>query len=187
MSTLLCAWSDRTRPAPKRHAPRSVNFSDVSNLRTLLTLRAVRRFLGERVRDDLGLESAADRDRQVLLAAIEVRHRRPGRPDWQLGFPHQLAALLVEGAYLWRLWRQVGQRSSADRPRVRVVQAAAGLSHEEQVGGEERIAARAVAERARIEILEQRVIPRTVAERRLPDDRAGVQIVGGDPAVRRLI
>ena len=52
---------------------------------------------------------------------------------------------------------------------------------------DQRAAARPVAQRTEVQRLQQRMMARTVADWHLPRDGAGVQVVGGHPAVWRLV
>src|SRR3954468_16568368 len=106
--------------------------------------------LRQRQRDELRrMIAAADRRDDVLLALVQVGHRRAGDARAELGLPQRLAVLLVEHAEL--LAAAAGRRADVDLIAVRGKQ---------QRAGQERRAAGRVAERRQVQSLERRMIAR---------------------------
>jgi hypothetical protein len=143
-------------------------------------------FFSKRERDQFRVVAAADGEHDVLLAAVHIRHRRGGRAREFL-VPDQFASLLVVGAELRRFLRRHRQLAIADLERGAAAETARILTDEQQRGSHERTAARTVAERTELQILQQRMIPRTVTNRHLPGDGPLIQIDRRDTAIRWLV
>src|SRR5436190_24292640 len=96
-------------------------------------------------RDELRrMIAAADRRDDVLLALVQVGHRRAGDAGAELGLPQGLAVLLVEPAEL--LAAAASRRADVDLIAV---------GGKQQRPRQERRAARRVAERRKVQSLER--------------------------------
>ena len=127
-----------------------------------------------------GLNAAADGDYDVLFALVHVGHGSTARDFAESVFPEFCAIGLIESAN-----NAIGT-GIPHVPWIRI-----GLNHEQESLRQHAAAVRqntigGRAEWAEIEVLNRRVISRSIAVGHLPDEFSLVEIDGRDAPVRRL-